>query len=88
MLQRDFEADGGLTPLPEEKALDLRRRAIDAVSAVFEELGLAKPGESMKQSVTVASGSDDTESFMPRDVAFISGAIREKAISEKGLAKT
>ena len=41
VLQRDFEADGGLTPLPEEKALDLRRRAIDALSAVFEELGLA-----------------------------------------------
>ncbi len=40
VLQRDFEADGGLTPLPEEKALDLRRRAIDALSAVFESWGL------------------------------------------------
>ncbi len=30
VLQRDFEADGGLTPITEEKALDLRRRAVDA----------------------------------------------------------
>ncbi len=81
VLQRDFEADGGLTPLPEEKALDLRRRAIDALSAVFSELGLADPSEAMKQSVTVASGSDDTDSFMPRDVAFISEAIKDRGIT-------
>ena len=91
VLQRDFEADGGLTPLPEERALDLRRRAVDAVSAVFEELGLAVPTEDMKRSVTVASGSDDTRSFMPRDVALISEAIKDKAISVidviKALAK-
>jgi propanediol dehydratase large subunit len=67
--------------LPEEKALDLRRRAIDAVSAVFEELGLANPTEEMKRSVTVASGSDDTESYTPRDVAFISEAIKDKGIT-------
>jgi propanediol dehydratase large subunit len=81
VLQRDFEADGGLTPLPEEKALDLRRRAIDALSAVFGELGLANPTEAMKQSVAVASGSDDTQSFTPRDAAFISESIREKGIT-------
>jgi propanediol dehydratase large subunit len=81
VLQRDFEADGGLTPLPEEKALDIRRRAIDALSAVFAELELANPSEAMKQSVTVASGSDDTTSFMPRDVSFISEAIKEKGIT-------
>ena len=81
VLQRDFEADGGLTPLPEEKALDLRRRAIDALSAVFAELGLADPSEAMKQSVTVASGSDDTQSFTPRDAAFISEAIKDRGIT-------
>jgi propanediol dehydratase large subunit len=81
VLQRDFEADGGLTPLPEEKALDLRRRAIDALSAVFVELGLADPSEAMKRSVTVASGSDDTESYTPRDAAFISEAIKDRGIT-------
>ncbi len=81
VLQRDFEADGGLTPLPEGRALELRRRAVDAVSAVFEELGLALPTEDMKASVTVASGSDDTRSYMPRDVALISEAIKAKGIT-------
>ncbi len=81
VLQRDFEADGGLTPLPEERALDIRRRAVDAISAVLEELGLAAPTEDMKASVTVASGSDDTRSYMPRDVALISEAIKAKGIT-------
>ncbi|MBL8791257.1 MAG: glycerol dehydratase, partial [Rhizobiales bacterium] len=40
VLQRDFEADGGLTPLAEGKALDVRMRAVEALSAVYEELGL------------------------------------------------
>jgi propanediol dehydratase large subunit len=81
VLQRDFEADGGLTPLPEERALDVRRHAIDAVSAVFEELGLAHPNQDMKTSVALASGSDDTRSFMPRDVSFISEAINERCVT-------
>jgi propanediol dehydratase large subunit len=91
VLQRDFEADGGLTPLPEERALDLRSRAVDALSAVFEELGLGRPTAEMKQSVIVASGSDDTRSYRPRDVAFISEAIKDRAITVidviKALAK-
>jgi propanediol dehydratase large subunit len=81
VLQRDFEADGGLTPLPEEKALDLRNRAVEALAAVFEELGLATPTLDMKQSVVVASGSDETRSFRPREVAFISEAIRDRGIT-------
>ena len=81
VLQRDFEADGGLTPLAEERALDLRKRAVDAVSAVFEELGLAAPSEDMKRSVVIASGSDDTRSFMPRDVALISEAVKNREIT-------
>ena len=72
VLQRDFEADGGLTPLPEERALDLRSRAVEAIAAVFEELGLSTPTSDMKQSVVVASGSDETRSYTPRDVAKIS----------------
>ena len=91
VLQRDFEADGGLTPLPEERALDLRSRAVEAISAVFEELGLSKPTADMKQSVIVASGSDETRSYTPRDVTKISESIKERDISVieviKALAK-
>src|SRR4051812_879319 len=72
VLQRDFEADGGLTPIMEDRALDLRRRAIDAISAVFEELELGRPTAAMKSSVLTASGSNDTDSYRPRDVAVIS----------------
>lgn len=91
VLQRDFEADGGLTPLPESRALDLRSRAVEAISAVFEELQLAQPTADMKQSVVVASGSDETRSYLPRDVAEISEAIKDRNISVidviKALAK-
>jgi propanediol dehydratase large subunit len=91
VLQRDFEADGGLTPVHESQALDLRSRAVEALSAVLEELGLATPTDDMKQSVIVASGSDDTRSFSPRETAQISEAIKARGISVveviKALAK-
>jgi propanediol dehydratase large subunit len=81
VLQRDFEADGGLTPIGEEQALDLRQRAVDAIAAVFEELDLGRPTGEMKASVVVASGSDETESYRPGEVAVISEAIRKRGIS-------
>lgn len=79
-LQRDFEVDGGLTPLGEERALSLRRRAVEALSAVLDELGLASPTAAMKASVVVASGSDDTESFGPRDAALIAQGIQARGL--------
>jgi len=91
ILQRDFEADGGLTPLPEARAFDVRSRAVEAISAVYEELGLATTTEDMKESVVAASGSNDTRSFSPRDVAGISDEIKARDITVieviKALAK-
>jgi propanediol dehydratase large subunit len=81
VLQRDFEADGGLTSVDEATALDLRRRAIDALAAVFAELDLGEPSTAMKRSVAVASGSNDTDSYLPRDVAFISDRIKQRGIN-------
>lgn len=81
VLQRDFEADGGLTPVPEGKALDVRQRGIEVLSAVYEELGLATATAAMKASVLVASGSDETESFTPRQVALISEEIKARGIT-------
>ena len=81
VLQRDFEADGGLTPIGEERALDLRIRAVDAISAVFEALALGAPSREMKESVVVASGSEETASYTPGEVARISEAIRERKIT-------
>lgn len=81
VLQRDFEADGGLTSINEATALELRRRAVEALSAVLDELDLAQPTEAMKASVVIASGSHETESYLPRDVTFISEAIKERRIT-------
>jgi propanediol dehydratase large subunit len=91
VLQRDFEADGGLTPVTEGQAVDVRRRAVEAMAAVLAELGLATASDDMKASVVVASGSDDTRSFSPRDVTLISAQIQELNITVidviKALAK-
>lgn len=81
VLQRDFEADGGLTSRDENTLLDVRARAIEAFSAVVEELDLAHPTAAMKQSVLTASGSDDTRSFTPRDATLISEAIEQRGIT-------
>jgi propanediol dehydratase large subunit len=81
VLQRDFEADGGLTPVDEGRVLEVRQRGLDAISAVFEELQLGKPTAAMKASVLVASGSEETESYTPRDVTIISEAIKARAIT-------
>src|SRR5262249_8047751 len=91
VLQRDFEADGGLTPAEGTRGLALRTRAVDAIPAVLEELDLGQPTEDMKSSVVAASGSDETRSYLPRDVALISESIKERGITVvdviKALAK-
>ena len=81
VLQRDFEADGGLTPVEETRVLALRRRAVDVLSAVLEELDLGKPSADMKASVAAASGSDETRSYRPGNVAVISEAIKARGIT-------
>ena len=81
VLQRDFEADGGLTPVDEPRILDVRSRAVEALSAVLQELGLGEPTPAMKQSVVMASGSDDTVSYGPRDAGVISDAIQARGIT-------
>lgn len=91
VLQRDFEADGGLKSVGEDAALALRRRAVDALSAVLDDLGLSTPSDDMKRSVVAASGSDDTESYSAGAVTRISEQIRERGITVidviKALAK-
>jgi len=81
VLQRDFEADGGLTPVGETEILELRSKAVRAIAAVLEELGLGQPTPEMMASVVAASGSEQTDSYMPRDVSFISEAIKARGIN-------
>jgi propanediol dehydratase large subunit len=88
VLQRDFEADGGLTTVEDTKALSLRKRAVDAISHVLQNLNLANTSPQMKQSVAVASGSNETESFTPRDVAIISEKIKTEGINVLDVIKS
>jgi propanediol dehydratase large subunit len=81
VLQRDFEADGGLTPISEGRALDVRSRAVEALAAVYDELGLATATADMKASVVTASGSDQTRSFSTGQVAVISEEIKARGIT-------
>jgi propanediol dehydratase large subunit len=81
VLQRDFEADGGLAPVDEAVITDRRRRAVEAISAVLDELRLGAPTDAMKASVVSASGSDETQSYLPRDVALISEAIVARGVT-------
>jgi propanediol dehydratase large subunit len=81
VLQRDFDADGGLTPLGEDRAADLRSRALEALAAVLEDLGLAQPTAQMLASVAAASGSEETQSFTAGDAGRISEAIKAQGIT-------
>ena len=87
VLQRDFEADGGLKSVGEDAALGLRRRAVDALSAVFEELDLAQPSETAKNSVIAASGSNETESYSAGEVSHISDRIKDRGVTVVDVVK-
>lgn len=59
VLQRDWSVDGGLrTPDPDDVAA-LRRRAVDAVQAVYRHLGLADLDDAWASQAVDAAGSKD-----------------------------
>ena len=81
VLQRDFEADGGLVPQGEDAVLDVRVRAVDALWAVLDELALARVPRERARSVITASGSDETDGLTPAEVLPISAAIRDRGLT-------
>lgn len=80
-LQRDYMVDGGLAHVPEDAVMAARGRAIEAISAVLEELGLAEVNERQKQSVLHAHGSHDTHTFSLGTVAAINARMEERAVT-------
>ena len=91
VLQRDFETDGGLTPIDEDSVLGLRMRACEALAAVLDELGLAKVSRAMIGSVVFASGSQETASFTAGEATTVSAAVKAQGVTAidvvKALAK-
>ena len=65
VLQRDMQVDGGLRPVTEEEVLRVRRKAAQAVQAVFKQLGLSPITDEQVEAVVYAHGSKDT---LSRDV--------------------
>jgi propanediol dehydratase large subunit len=80
-IQRDFVVDGGLRPVAEGEALEIRRRAVEAVAAVLNELKLAETTAAQRESVIYASGSDETTTFSLGEVGRISAAIRDRGLT-------
>jgi len=59
VLQRDMQVDGGLRPVGEEELLAVRRRAAQALQAVFAELGLPPIRDEEVEAAARARSSED-----------------------------
>jgi len=75
-IQRDYLVDGGLSHVAEDEVLACRQRAIEAIDAVLQGLGAAMLSEAQKQSVLLASGSRETDSFTPAAVAALNATLQ------------
>ena len=59
VLQRDMQVDGGVRPITEQQALDIRRQAAMAIQAVYEELGFPPIGDDEIEAAVHGHGSED-----------------------------
>ncbi len=66
VLQRDMQIDAGLRPVTEARAIEARRRAAQAIQAVFAELGFPPVTDAEVEAAATGHSSDD---MPPRDVA-------------------
>lgn len=57
VLQRDLKVDGGLRPIKEEQAIEIRSRAARAIQCVFEELGLPSITDDEIEAAIYCNGS-------------------------------
>jgi propanediol dehydratase large subunit len=58
-IQRDWQVDAGIEPVPEQELLAVRRTAALAVRAVFDELGLPAISDAEVEAATVGYDSHD-----------------------------
>ena len=64
-----------------DAAVRRAKRSVEAISAVFEELGLSQPTAAMKVKRGSRLRPTKTDSHSPRDVSFISEAIKKRGIN-------
>ncbi len=77
VLQRDWDVDGALRPVTEERMREVRERAARAAQAVYRELGLAEFGDERVEEVVVAEGSKDITPPDPQAVLRAADAIAQ-----------
>ncbi len=59
VLQRDMQIDGGLRPIQEQEAIDIRRKAARAIQAVYRALDFPAITDEEVEAAAVAHSSDD-----------------------------
>lgn len=77
VLQRDMQVDGGVLPVTEDQVLEIRKKAAQAIQAVYAELGFPPITDDEVAAATVAHSSDD---MAPRD------AVADLAAADRFLA--
>jgi propanediol dehydratase large subunit len=82
VLQRDMQVDGGVRPVTEEEVLAVRRRAGQAIQAVYAGLGFPPITSEEVEAATLAHSSDD---MSERDVVTDLAAADRFLSSESGM---
>ncbi len=59
VLQRDMQVDGGLRPIQESEAIDIRRKAAQAIQAVYRGFSFPPITDEEVEAAAVAHSSDD-----------------------------
>ncbi|MCV7058159.1 propanediol/glycerol family dehydratase large subunit [Mycolicibacterium gilvum] len=81
VLQRDWGADGGLRTVSPEHLEAVRRRAAQAVQAVYRDLGLADYDDARVEDVVAANGSRDLPAGHPKMVAESAASIEARQLT-------
>lgn len=81
VLQRDWGADGGLRTVAPEHLEAVRRRAAQAVQAVYRDLGLADYDDARVEQVVAANGSRDLPAGHPKMVAEAAASIEARQLT-------
>ncbi|HTY72919.1 MAG TPA: propanediol/glycerol family dehydratase large subunit [Actinomycetes bacterium] len=81
VMQRDWGVDGGLRTADEPLVAALRRRAVDAVRAVYRHLGLADFTDEWAEQAVDAAGSKDVPAAELMTPLIASRVIRETGLT-------
>jgi propanediol dehydratase large subunit len=81
IMQRDWGVDGGLRTAAEPDVAALRRRAVDAVQAVYQHLGLADLPDEWAEQAIDAAGSKDVPAADPMAPLTAAGLIQQTGLT-------